>query len=596
MAGDYYRAFIKEAFIEPIRSVLIMDDDYPTYDEILSTANGSGTDASVHDDKAWRDQPERIANLIATFRQRPQPLLVDIHDGTNVSAEKEVSTATHLHQCDLLVLDYELDRSKTRDGTRAIEILRGLMDNNHFNLVVVYTNEDLDFVFDSIRWGLIDSSNDCLSEDEVKNVKQWIDQGEDSFDDFEKHLYGTIAAEQYFHSRLNQKTYLRTMGKAQQPYTSFRIQTDQVGWSAEQRKLVLRHLLKEEERKNAVSRATEEQRFDNLEWSPRGLKWIKVDSAFVALSKKTDENDDLLSDLLDALVHWSPRPSRLFLTKLRAEIDEYGVAAQGHALRNHNALAYWYYSLLTVSNDEDRRWRIAESVSRHSSQLLDAIQPRIEEFASRLIAKEASSGEPASICKAHFGVDLENDEKMVQAVLEHNAFVCSMEPTGWHLTTGHVFSISDEHWMCLSPACDMVPSQVSSWYLDTIGERLPFLGIKLQEIKATRVPNDIHSNRYVFLRVDNKVKAYCFNDPSRDGSAPNWQVFYAEKRGQFPGNDFCFKVTYIKQGKTKLVSERLRAKVVSQLRYEYALNLMQKLGVSLTRVGLDFSAGTWPDA
>ena len=79
---------------------------------------------------------------------------MDIHDGADVSAENEVATATHLHQCDLLVLDYVLDKGKSSDGTRAIEILRGLMSNNHFNLVIIYTNEKLDVVFDTVRWRL----------------------------------------------------------------------------------------------------------------------------------------------------------------------------------------------------------------------------------------------------------------------------------------------------------------------------------------------------------------------------------------------------------------------------------------------------------
>ena len=252
MAGDHYHAFIEEAFIEPIRSVLIVDDDYPTYDEILQTVDGTASDDPVQGAKAWRAQPERVANLIATFRQHPRPLLVDIHDGTNVPVKKEVTTATHLHQCDLLVLDYELDRSKSHDGTRAIDILRGLMSNNHFNLVVIYTNEDLDIVFDAVRWGLIGPSDDLLSDADVDNAKHLIEEGEDSFDDFEKHLFEAVDTAQYFHSRQNQKTYLRTMGKAQQPYTSFRAQADLAKWSPDQRRLVLLHLLKEVERKNGV--------------------------------------------------------------------------------------------------------------------------------------------------------------------------------------------------------------------------------------------------------------------------------------------------------------------------------------------------------
>ena len=595
MAGEHYREFIEEAFIQAMRSVLIVDDDYPTYDEILMPDASEGNPESPHARKAWRSQRERVANLIASFRRMRPPLLVDIHDGSNVTAEAEVTAASHLHQCDLLVLDYELDRDRPGDGTGAIGILRALMANHHFNLVVIYTNEDLDIVFDSVRWGLVAPSADVLSKAENEQAETWIDVGEDDFPNFSRQLSDSLGAAQYFHSRMNPSSYLRTMARTHQPYSLFCAQADRVNWTRDQRRLVLRHLLKEMERaKGVVSDTTD--RFTDLQWSSRGPRWIKSNSAFIAFSRKTDNDDDLLSDLRIALNHWCPRPSRLFLTKLRAEIDDFGVAAQASALSNHHALAYWYYGLLASENEEDRRWRISESVSRHAGQLMQAVLPRVEEYASRLIAVETAGGETEAICLDHFGVDLNKEEDERKAILEHNTFVCSMQPAGWHLTTGHVFSIFGNHWLCLSPSCDTVPSQVPKWRTEIIGERLPFIGVKLLPAKQLKALRDIHSNRFVFLRIDNEVRCFCFNDASREGSAPHWQVFFAENRGRFSGSDFRFAISYIKQDRTRLVSERLRAHVVGQLRYEYALNLLQKLGVSLARVGLDFSNGMGPEA
>jgi len=595
MADDHYATFVKEAFIDPIRSVLIVDDDFPTYDEILTTAGCSDNPAPRHRQKTWRNQPDRILKLIATFRQRPRPLLVDIHDGSNVPARKAITTATHLHQCDLLVLDYELDRSKPRDGTRAIDILRALMSNNHFNLVVIYTNEDLDFIYDTVRWGLVAPSCATLSEADVEQAKALIDRGEDVLEEFGEKLRESIGSAQYFHSRQYPESFLRTMTKAKQPYTLYKGHADGIGWSSDQSKLVLRYLLKEVELTNRVSGDIQTD-FDNLEWSSQGIKWIKSDSAFITFSRKTDTTDDLLVDLQKALLNWTPTPFRLFLTKLRADIDEYGVAAQGQALRNRHASAYWYHRLLASNGEDNRRWQIAESVSRQSSELLNKIQPRIEDFASRLIQADIASGELVATCKNHFCVDLSNEEQRVRAIREHNAFVCSMEPAGWHLTTGHIFSLSDDHWICLSPACDLVPSQIPSWQEETFGTRLPFVGIRLYKLKDNKLPKDIHSNRYPYIRLEDTVTGYCFNAPSSVGSAPRWQLLFAENQGRFAGENFEFKVSRICQGKRRLVSELSQARIIGQLRYEYALNLLQKLGVSLTRVGLEFSADLERDA
>ena len=585
MVRDHYRQFIKEAFVAPIRSVLIVDDDYPTYAEIL------GSQLEQHDTgrrKTWRTDPRRIERIIRRFRERTPPLLVDIHDGANVSVGDEVAVAKHLHQSDLLVLDYQLEAGEQADGTRAIEILRGLMSNPHFNLVIVYTKEEIDSVFEEVLWGLINPSPDKLSKDETNTVEQLIEEGEDNYEGFSGRISKSIGSAQYFYSRLHNGSYLRTMAKGEQPYYEFKSECEKVGWDSTQQRLILRYFLKKVEQKHIVITG---YLSDNDSWSDGKIKWIKSDSVFVAFSQKTVD-DDLLSELQIALSDWNPRPSRLLLTKLRAEIDEHGIAAQGQALSSHHALAYWYDRLLRTDDEPERRWRITESVSRHSDRLISGILPGVEDFAVRLIEaeREASGGNIEQISKEHFGVDLTQGESRKKAALEHNAFVCSMEPIGWHLTTGHIFSIGgDEYWLCLSPACDMEPSQISSWSSDAFGkQRLPFIAVKLILISAMTLLKNIHSNRFVALQFGGEVRCFCFNDPSGDGSAPHWQVLYAGNRGKFNGDDFRFFVSRIVKGKTRLVHRRYKAIVVSQLRYEYALNLIQKLGISLTRIGLDF--------
>ena len=590
MVRDHYRQFIKEAFVAPIRSVLIVDDDYPTYAEILGTQHGHDTGRR----KTWHTNPGRIERIIRRFRERTPPLLVDIHDGANVSVGDDVTVAEHLHQSDLLVLDYQLEAGEQDGGTRAIEILRSLMSNAHFNLVIIYTQKEIDSVFDEVRWGLINPSPDRLSEDETNVVVQLLEDGEDNYEGFSSHISESIGSAQYFYSRRDKENYLRTMAKGEQPYSEFESKCDKAGWDDTQKRLVLRYFLEKVERDHIV-KTDYLSDADGLLWSVGEIKWVKSDSVFVAFSQKTDD-DDLLSELQIALNDWNPRPSRLLLTKLRAEMDEHGIAAQGQALSSHHALAYWYDRLLRADNEPERRWRIAESVSRHSDRLISGILPNVEDFAERLINAErkAFGGDIKQISKEHFDVDLETSSERERAALEHNAFVCSMEPEGWHLTTGHIFTISDgEYWLCLSPACDMVPSQISSWSSDVFGkQRLPFIAVKLQPIRrAATLLKNIHSNRFVALQLGGEMKYFCFNDPSRDGSAPHWQVLYAENRGKFNGDDFRFFVSQIVKGKTRLVCRRHKAIVVCQLRSEYALNLIQKLGISLTRIGLDFVDG-----
>ncbi len=604
MAGEHYSAFIKEAFVKPIRSVLIVDDDYPTFDEVLRAQIAKNEGEEIKDGKDWHKNPKRIRQVIKNFRQNNPPLLVDIHDGTNVGFENEANSARHLHQCDLLVLDYELEKDKQGDGRRAVQILRGLMYEGHFNLVVIYTNEDLDVAFEVVLWGLIDPSPDSLSAEETERAEKLIEEGEDHSKRFEERLRESVDSAQYFYSRKNPKTYARTMSKGRAPYSEFKELCDSVlgklfkesgasaGSLAKARKLILRYFLKDREavefKKADRSEAAEsdEWYYPSL-WSSDSIKWIKSDSAFIAFSNKKVSDGDLLVDLQKALDDWNPRPSRLLLTKLRAEMDEHGIAAQGRVLSNRLALAYWYYRLLRAGDRSDQRWRVAESVSRHSEQLMGAVLPDVEKFVLRLIEEEGKGGDDAArICEAHFEVNLADEKNKREAILEHNAFVCSKAPEGWHLDTGHIFVMCDEHWVCLSPACDMVP-RPSSQREETFGARLQFIAVPLRKIPAGKVLEDIQTNRYVFVRIDGEVKVFCFNEQVE--SAPQWHALYAEDTGRFSGEDFRLDVSRIEPGEDGLIAKTHEARVVGQLRYEYALNLIQKLGVSLTRIGLDFA-------
>ncbi len=585
MANEHYKAFIDEAFVRPIRSVLIVDDDYPTLDELLIQQSNQGGGQQQGVVKAWVNNPARIKTVIDSFRTPARPLLVDIHDGTNVAVGDEIKVAGHLHQSDLLVLDYQLDKSKPNDGSRAIEIVRSLMANDHFNLVIVHTNDALDGVFQSILLGLLSPGPLALTDAETQQAEELIEAAEQASDGFSQRIFDSITTEQYLHSRLQVTTYQATMMKGQQPYSAFKSECDAALWNGNQNKLVLSYCLSISERP-----LVQQMQSDGglpLRWSAGATKWIMSDSAFVAFSSKGD-HDDLLGDIRSALNDWNPQPSRLFLTKLRAEMDEFGIKAQSHALDDIFALAHWYERLLNAGTDE-RRSMISESVSRHSDQLLRSILPRVEDFATRLIEAEVAvaQGDANGVCKDHFRVDLSKDGDKSRASLEHNAFVCSKPREGWHLTTGHVFLMNDEHWVCLSPACDMIPSQLSDSQKSSFGDRLPFMAIKLRLVGDAKPPSDIQSNRYVFLKAEGTVKAFCFNEQSNGASAPIWRTLFAEKCGVF-GQPFKFNAISTEKGATKLVSKQHAAEVVGQLRYEYALNLMHRLGGSMTRIGLDF--------
>ena len=103
------------------------------------------------------------------------------------------------------------------------------------------------------------------------------------------------------------------MAKGRQPYSAFYDQIKELDWNSDQKKLVLLGICL---RKLNGRIVRPEDKSFSLSWSrPTGpVKWIRSDSAFVAFSQKSDD-DDLIKKLQSALNNWCPNPSRLFLTK-----------------------------------------------------------------------------------------------------------------------------------------------------------------------------------------------------------------------------------------------------------------------------------------
>ncbi|MDG2521209.1 response regulator receiver domain [Caulobacter segnis] len=590
MPGKHYSEFVEEAFIAPIRSVLIVDDDYPTFDEMLSAEIDRAQHKEPPRTKSWYSRPERIKKVISRFREPQRPLLVDIHDGSNVTSGEEIEIASHLHQSDLLVLDFELDKTKEHDGTLAIEIVRRLTKNNHFNLVVVHTSEKLDLVFRQVLFALLGvrgEFSDGANKERAQALLFKLDglNDEDAAGDKAElvtELMTSVGVDEYLYARLIGDKYIDAVIAGRGAFARFKQAADGLGLAKGELKVLARHFLSEIEAK--VSEELSEKTIARS-WSGDAIKYIACDSVFVAFSEKGDD-DDLLADLLASLNVWKPQPSHLFLAKLRAEMDERGVLAQEAVLSNRHALAHWYHRLLEADG-EKRRWMISESVARHSEQLLAGILPEVDRFATRLVGKESGSGPALDICDAHFKVDLANEKEKLLSEREHNAYVSSKAPTGWHLTTGHVFMVGDEYWVCVSPACDTVPSQLSSAKIDVYGDRLPFMAVKLHPVKKEKKIEDVQTNRYIFLRLDGEVRAFCYNDPSSDDAAPSWYNLLADNKGVF-GKNFAFKVFLPKRTSRKVTYSVETARVVSQLRYEYALNFVQRLGGTMTRIGLDY--------
>ncbi|MDD2661099.1 MAG: response regulator receiver domain [Methylococcales bacterium] len=123
-----YRDLIREVYIDPIRTVVVIDDEFPSLDGLIAK--------ELKEEGAWdgkRDDANKVKEILQFCRKKENAWLVDVHDGKN-----DEIIAPHLIHSDLMILDFHLND----DGGKAIKILKKLAESNHFNMVIVYTNGD----------------------------------------------------------------------------------------------------------------------------------------------------------------------------------------------------------------------------------------------------------------------------------------------------------------------------------------------------------------------------------------------------------------------------------------------------------------------
>lgn len=96
-------------------------------------------------------------------------------------------------------------------------------------------------------------------------------------------------------------------------------------------------------------------------------------------------------------------------------------------------------------------------------------------------------------------------------------------------------------------------------------------------------------NNLLFIQpeLDGKIQILSFT-VGLDGKAnPKAMDCYIENQGVF-SEENTITLKYAEPTNNEMNVTSVEAKIVAELRYEYALNLLGRLGVSKSRVGLDF--------
>lgn len=578
---------VKKVFIDPIRTVLVIDDEFPTLDGLIAKELGEESAFT-----AGRTEITQVRQILDFARSKERPWLVDVHDGRKVSSAAEKGIVPYLHHSDLMVLDFHLE-GDNKDGSAAIEILRKLAANDHFNMVILYTKGDAQGAISEVlrQIALSLSYSDILfdiSAEAVKAAKNTIEEYQELNQNFTKDLFGFV----------DDFMYLKTMERFPCKLTSVfgtpegKVLSDLLDKKKSEGERVDReNLLKyifDEKRKSLLAQLSKINLGQIKINQDEECCWISTEKLFLTiLSKGKCAPDQFEKKLQQAISSSYPSPHRFLITKMRAEIDQKGLIAEASILRDKAVQVAWLNDFLNP-NPADVTSVISATVTRHWEAMGDHLKSDLQEFGATLRSHYKNDFIKDVMEKCGLQIaSLKEDATLKR----YNSFISTKPFDRSHLTTGHTFRIkhSDsgryEDWICLSPACDMVPGQKSKGWNERLGDSSPFIAVRLFKVSERSAVESASRNTYLFLDIADSVETFSIYQEGNIGNIPEWEQMFATNQARFRDGNKLSLFT-IGTNENALAMIPFEAEITAQLRTEYALNLLQRVGSMLSRPGL----------
>jgi hypothetical protein len=527
------------SYVKPIRSVLFVDDQFPTF--------------SNQDERFAEGDRARALWEACTARG----WLCDIDNKAEWTTSKD---RQRIAACDLLVLDLHL---MSQDPAPALSIVRHLAESPASSLVVVYTSErDLDMALLRIAAHVRGATDEIWKVDfdgEMEKLDiEWSTGDLVAFLEDRKGWAGTYRetckAAEILSPNLDQGAALLER------------------WIAD---------------KLGAPRVLHPHRIDALRCS--GGRWLQSGNLFLAVVGKPraegamDEADVLLDGLETAIKDWAPHWMACAIAASRHEVQE--GAFRDDVTLPHERLRTGLLRYVVESSDQEERKRRSR---RTASYLLE-----------RRFNKAAGSMADGILERAQLLEEPTATEQLLQEELLHvNAFLCSEPITRHHLSVGTVFrrvnEDRDEYWVCVSPACDMVP-RTPQGSIDPWGAAMdpirPMLALQLTVTGSVKKALEkAHHGRHIFFWDRERSAQLPMVAATIDAETmqPRLEQMFVNDRARIGAGKVAVQRLVSQRGEVSMALVEESCEVVCQVRAPYAERLLQVVGHHLSRIGVDF--------
>ncbi|MDG2535250.1 response regulator receiver domain [Sphingomonas sp. HITSZ_GF] len=596
-----YGAAIEASFRDhAIRTAVLIDDQFPDYLQI-------GTE----DASAFKEASR--AKSIYQFIHR-RGLICDVLNWRNVGDDR-LELIDKVRKSDLIVLDYKLDGDKPEP---ALQILRRLANTDHFNMVVLYTADQIAPVAVAVA-----AAMRGLTPPDQRAVL--TPEEEATANDF---LEDPINAEVDGSALLS---WLATGDVPKEWRKDFVKRVGEAGLAGGLMNKLLDTLRRRWIKRLVGDYVHESDSILPIRSSAYGASdlWVQCGSCFVTIVRKVQANQDvdegqlIWTKLGAALRAWHPNLYRLLLSDIQNALEQESIADHTRWLADDLCVGLGLYLLPNDAAANDtasnaaRRGSIEDLIDRFLDMMRHrlAVNDRLaaggadllgERLAQPLVHRPAESDRYARARQLAHWMDEAEPDWRGKVITSVNAFMVSDEYRGSHITTGSVLfdAAAGKYWLAVSPACDLIPRgedqsrivQVIQLHDENLvgdlsrGDRIVVTvrdGSKVlrvlheqtrqPDLRAIYLPNgtttaiDEPTGEPVLYGVSGEKVQRLIVEASavRPASAPK-----RGRKGVAAAAPAAFGLTTYR--------------VVSQLRSSFALRLLHVTGHHLSRVGVDF--------
>ncbi|RZF63250.1 hypothetical protein EWE75_17030 [Sphingomonas populi] len=594
-----------EAVVETLRkravqSAILIDDSFPSYNDLL-VANDP---AAVRADFPDVDEARRLYALMHKNR-----IVCDIENSVD---SVDTDFIDKIRKSDLVVLDWNLKRADPNDSEDAVRLLHGLSTSPHFNLVIIYTRDDLMEVWTRAAVRLRSG---------WREKEAWLDGVDLGSDRDPDELIGKLdpdgRVELITDEMLRQYVLGGIKGVSGEQKLQLGLFNDHGVPRASTQRVLEAMIHRRALRAHGAPEDAGEPRAieGEAEGSP---PYLNAGSVFVCMMKKAQEpmadEAGILECLDKALVAWKPSVLQLLVSELQNELEHRSYAFDSTLMPSNLLKAGWMFHMLREYGNGEKvavdslvaslNARLAESIEGSIQLQLEDPNSRIMKFgrvAARLSVEamgDISNGTEIEVVEAaarEAGLKF-NDKHDIGSEVLHalNEYLSSDVFRGGHMTTGTVLCSEDgkEWWMCVTPACDMVPRMSSdgfSWHA-ALHPFQPVTLLKLEPSTAKQSLPEAERGTQVFASTAGKQHFLRATHAKMRQPRPiTWMLEPQRIEGGKPWQRHGFVFKEMGKAAGVLAIEERKVFAVSQLRPQYAARFLHLLSSHQSRIGVDYA-------